>query len=188
MLTWIKQLVAGSAMAMAIGFTGITVTSVAYADDAKPAVTAPAAATTPAAPAAAAAPAPTPNKGDTWMMVSTALVLLMTVPGLALFYGGLTRSKNVLSILMQCLVIFSVISVLWSIYGYSVAFTEGGAFFGGMDRLFLGGMTPDSNAATFSKGVVIPEYVFMAFQAVFATITCCLIIGSFLIMLESTII
>ena len=181
MLTWIKRIVAGGAIATAIGFTGMVGTSVAYAaEEAKPAVTAPAAAATPAAPAATAAPAPTPNKGDTaWMMVSTALVLLMTVPGLALFYGGLTRSKNVLSILMQCMVIFSVITVLWAIYGYSIAFTEGGAFFGGMDRLFLAGMTPDSNAATFSKGIVIPEYVFMAFQAVFATITCCLIIGSF---------
>ena len=181
MLTWIKRIVAGGAIATAIGFTGMVVTSVAYAaEEAKPAITAPAAAATPAAPAATAAPAPTPNKGDTaWMMVSTALVLLMTVPGLALFYGGLTRSKNVLSILMQCMVIFSVITVLWAIYGYSIAFTEGGAFFGGMDRLFLAGMTPDSNAATFSKGIVIPEYVFMAFQAVFATITCCLIIGSF---------
>jgi len=130
---------------MAIGFTGMVVTSVAYAaEDTKPAVTAPAAAATSAAPAATAAPAPTPNKGDTaWMLVATALVLLMTVPGLALFYGGLTRSKNVLSILMQCMVIFSVITVLWAIYGYSIAFTEGGAFFGGMDRLFLAGMTPD---------------------------------------------
>ena len=174
-----KRLIAGSAMALAIGATGIMVTSPAFADDAKPAVSAPAAAAaTPAAPEAA--PALVPNKGDTaWMLVSTALVLLMTVPGLALFYGGLTRSKNILSILMQCMVIFSLITVLWAIYGYSFAFTEGGAFVGGLDRLFLAGMTPDSVAATFSKGVVIPEYVFMAFQAVFATITCCLIIGSF---------
>ena len=179
MLTWMKRLIAGSAMALAIGATGIMVTSPAFADDAKPAVSAPAAAAaTPAAPEAA--PALVPNKGDTaWMLVSTALVLLMTVPGLALFYGGLTRSKNILSILMQCMVIFSLITVLWAIYGYSFAFTEGGAFVGGLDRLFLAGMTPDSVAATFSKGVVIPEYVFMAFQAVFATITCCLIIGSF---------
>ncbi len=178
MLTWMKKLLAGSAMALAIGTTGVMVTSPAFADDAKPAASAPAAAS--AAAAAPAAPAAVPNKGDTaWMLISTALVLLMTLPGLALFYGGLTRSKNILSICMQCFMIFSVITVLWALYGYSIAFTEGGAFFGGLDRLFLGGMTPDSVAATFSKGVVIPEYVFMAFQAVFATITCCLIIGSF---------
>ena len=180
MLTWMKRLVAGGAMALAIGATGVMVTSPAHADEVKkPAVTAPAA--TPAA----AEPAPVLcsekcNKADTaWMMVCTALVLLMTLPGLALFYGGLTRSKNILSICMQCFMVFSLIAVLWSIYGYSFAFTEGGAFLGGLDRLFLAGMNPDSVAATFSKGVVIPEYVFMAFQAVFATITCCLIIGSF---------
>ncbi len=178
MLTWMKRLVAGSAVALAIGAAGVMVTSPAHADEAKkPAVTAPAAAPAAAAPAA---PALVPNKGDTaWMLVSTALVLLMTLPGLALFYGGLTRSKNILSICMQCFMVFSVITVLWALYGYSFAFTEGGAFVGGLDRLFLAGMTPDSVAATFSKGVVIPEYVFMAFQAVFATITCCLIIGSF---------
>ncbi|MBT8535641.1 ammonium transporter [Polynucleobacter paneuropaeus] len=174
MLTWMKRLIAGSAMAMAIGATGVMVSAPVFADSAKPAVSAPAAAP------AAAAPADTVNKGDTaWMLMSTALVLLMTLPGLALFYGGLTRSKNVLSICMQCFMIFSVITVLWSLYGYSFAFTEGGAFIGGTDRLFLAGLTPDSIAATFSKGVGIPEYVFMAFQAVFATITCCLIIGSF---------
>jgi len=173
MLTWMKRLIAGSAMAMAIGATGVMVSAPVFADTAKPAVSAPAA-------APAAAPADTVNKGDTaWMLISTALVLLMTLPGLALFYGGLTRSKNVLSICMQCFMIFSVITVLWSLYGYSLAFTEGGAFIGGTDRLFLAGLTPDSIAATFSKGVGIPEYVFMAFQAVFATITCCLIIGSF---------
>ena len=183
MLTWMKKLLAGGAMALAIGSTGVMVTSPAFAaDEAKPAVAAPAAG---AAAAAPAAPAPVLcsekcNKADTaWMMVCTALVLLMTLPGLALFYGGLTRSKNILSICMQCFMVFSLITVLWAIYGYSFAFTEGGAFIGGLDRLFLGGMTPDSVAATFSKGVVIPEYVFMAFQAVFATITCCLIIGSF---------
>ena len=127
-----------------------------------------------------AADAPVPNKGDTtWMLISTALVLLMTLPGLSLFYGGLTRSKNILSIMMQCIVIFSLITILWVTYGYSLAFTEGSAFIGKFDRLFLAGVTPDTNAATFSKGVVIPEFVFIAFQAVFATITCCLIIGAF---------
>ncbi|MFZ4378168.1 MAG: ammonium transporter [Polynucleobacter sp.] len=173
MLTWMKKLLASGAVALAIGATGVMATTSAFAQEAKPAVAAVAA-------AVAAAPALVPNKADTaWMMICTALVLLMTLPGLALFYGGLTRSKNILSICMQCFMVFSLITVLWAIYGYSFAFTEGGAFIGGLDRLFLGGMTPDSVAATFSKGVVIPEYVFMAFQAVFATITCCLIIGSF---------
>ena len=153
-----------------------------------PAAAAPAAApaeAAPAAAAAAAAPAPVPNKGDTaWMMVSTLLVILMTVPGLALFYGGLVRSKNMLSVLMQVMVTFSLIIVLWMIYGYSLAFTEGNAFVGGFDRLFMKGTWDNvagtfANAATFSKGVVIPEIVFAAFQATFAGITCALIVGSF---------
>jgi ammonium transporter, Amt family len=148
---------------------------------AAPAAAAPAA----AAPAAPAAPAPVPNKGDTaWMMVSTLLVILMTLPGLALFYGGLVRSKNMLSVLMQVMVTFSLITVLWVIYGYSFAFTEGNQFIGGTDRLFLKGIWDNVggtfvNAATFSKGVVIPEIVFAAFQATFAGITCCLIVGAF---------
>ncbi|MES2072934.1 MAG: ammonium transporter [Pseudomonadota bacterium] len=153
---------------------------------AAPAVAAaPAAAADPAAASAAAAPAPTPNKGDTaWMMVSTLLVILMTIPGLALFYGGLVRSKNMLSILMQVFMIFAVIIVLWCIYGYSLAFTEGGKFIGSFDRLFLKGIWDPAKgtfatAATFSKGVVIPEFVFVAFQATFAAITCGLIIGAF---------
>ena len=140
-----------------------------------------------AAPAAEAASAPVlvPNKGDTaWMMVSTLLVILMTVPGLALFYGGLVRSKNMLSVLMQVFVTFSLIVVLWFIYGYSIAFTEGNAYFGGLDRFFMKGIWDNAagtfaNAATFSKGVVIPEIVFAAFQATFAGITCTLIVGSF---------
>jgi Amt family ammonium transporter len=144
---------------------------------------APAAMAAPAA--AAAAPVPVPNKGDTaWMMVSTLLVILMTIPGLALFYGGLVRSKNMLSVLMQVMVTFSMILVLWFIYGYSLAFTEGNAFFGGFDRLFMKGIWDNvagtfANAATFSKGVVIPEIVFAAFQATFAAITCTLIVGAF---------
>jgi Amt family ammonium transporter len=153
----------------------------AAAPAAAPAAAAPAAA--PAAPAAA--PAPTPNKGDVaWMLTCTAFVLLMSVPALALFYGGMVRSKNMLSMLMQVFVVFSLITVLWCIYGYSLAFTEGNAYIGGFDRLFLKG-TFDSvkgefaNAATFSKGVVIPELVFVAFQATFAAITCCLILGAF---------
>ena len=175
MLTWMKRLLAGSAMALAIGATSVMVASPAFADEAKPVAAAAAAAA-----AVATAPALVPNKGDTaWILVCTALVILMTLPGLALFYGGLTRSKNILSVLVQCMFVFALITVLWSLYGYSFAFTEGGAFIGGLDRLFLAGITPDSVAATFSKGIVIPEYVFMAFQAAFATITCCLIVGSF---------
>ena len=137
----------------------------------------------PAAPAAEP-PAPTPNKGDVaWMLTSTALVLLMSVPALALFYGGLVRTKNMLSVLMQVFVVFSLITVLWCIYGYSLAFTEHNAIIGGFDRLFLKGTFNPldgsySNAATFSKGVVLPELVFVAFQATFAAITVCLILGS----------
>ena len=134
-----------------------------------------------AAPAEAApAPAPTANKGDTaWMLVATALVTLMTIPGLALFYGGLVRSKNMLSVLMQVFVIFSLLGVLWVVYGYSLAFTGGGAFIGGLSKAFLSGITTDSMAATFSKGVYIPEYVFVVFQLTFAAITPALIIGAF---------
>jgi len=138
-----------------------------------------------AAPAEAPAAAPVPDKGDTaWMLVATLLVILMTIPGLALFYGGLVRSKNMLSVLMQVMVGFSLIVVLWCLYGYSLAFTEGSKFIGGFSRLFLNG-TFDAAAgsfamaATFSKGVYIPELVFVAFQATFAGITACLIVGSF---------
>ena len=134
-----------------------------------------------AAAAAAAAPAPVPNKGDTaWMLVSTLLVILMTIPGLALFYGGLVRTKNMLSVLTQVFVIFCLISILWVVYGYSLAFTNGGgmnSFIGGLDRLFLKGLTVDSVVETFSKGVVIPEMVFMVFQLTFAAITTALIVG-----------
>jgi Amt family ammonium transporter len=157
----------------------------APAPAASDAAAAPAAAAPVAAASAPAAPALVPNKGDTaWMMVSTMLVILMTVPGLALFYGGLVRSKNMLSVLMQVMVTFSLIVVLWFLYGYSLAFTEGGRFFGGFDRLFMKGVWDNAagtfaNAATFSKGVVIPEIVFAAFQATFAGITGCLIVGAF---------
>ena len=139
-------------------------------------------------PEAAAPAAPTPpkfDKGDNaWMMVATLLVILMTVPGLALFYGGLVRAKNMLSVLMQVLVTFSLIVVLWVIYGYSLAFTEGGSLIGGLDRLMLKGIWDPvagsfAPAATFSKGVYIPELLFAAFQATFAGITCCLIVGAF---------
>lgn len=123
---------------------------------------------------------PAADKGDTaWMMMSTALVLMMAVPGLALFYGGMVRAKNVLSVCMQVFIVFSLMSVLWVLYGYSLAFTQGNAFFGGFDRLFLHGVTPESLAATWSKGVFIPEYVYIAFQCTFAAITPCLIVGAF---------
>ncbi|MGZ3253713.1 MAG: ammonium transporter [Burkholderiaceae bacterium] len=201
-----RFLAAGSLL-LAIGFAPS-----AFADDAAkaaasaPAASAPAAATpaasAPAAPvaaaaaapaasapdAAAAAPAaaaPTPNKGDTaWMMVATVLVILMTIPGLALFYGGLVRTKNMLSVLMQVFVVFALIIVLWCLYGYSLAFTEGGNFIGSFDRVMLKGIWDPAKAtfataATFSKGVVIPEFVFVVFQATFAAITCGLIVGSF---------
>ncbi len=133
--------------------------------------------------AADAAP-PTPDKGDmAWMLTSTALVLLMSVPALGLFYGGLVRTKNMLSVLMQVFVGFSLITVLWCIYGYSLAFTSGNEFIGGLSRLFLSGtFNPVTGAfstiGTFDKGVVLNELVYVGFQATFAAITCCLILGS----------
>jgi Amt family ammonium transporter len=123
--------------------------------------------------------APAPNKGDVaWMLVSTALVLMMSVPALALFYGGMVRAKNMLSMLMQVFVVFSLVTVLWCIYGYSLAVTEGNAIYGGFDRLFLKGAA-ESMAGTFSKATPLPELVFVAFQATFAGITCCLVLGAF---------
>nr|MDP2190052.1 ammonium transporter [Rhodoferax sp.] len=189
----LSLLIGGSAAALAQAPAAAPAAAVAEtkpADAAAPAApAAPAAAATAAALApaasAAAAPAPVPNKGDTaWMMMSTVLVILMIVPGLALFYGGLVRSKNMLSVLMQVMVTFSLIVVLWFVYGYSLAFTEGNAVVGGFDRLFMRGIWDNAagtfaNAATFSKGVVIPEIVFAAFQATFAGITCALIVGAF---------
>jgi ammonium transporter, Amt family len=133
--------------------------------------------------AADAAPA-VPDKGDmAWMLTSTALVLLMSVPALGLFYGGLVRTKNMLSVLMQVFVGFSLITVLWCIYGYSLAFTAGNEFIGGLSRLFLSGtFNPTTGAfstiGTFDKGVVLNELVYVGFQATFAAITCCLILGS----------
>jgi Amt family ammonium transporter len=192
-----RRLFAILALAGAVSLAGLP----AYAQDKpadKPAAAAPAAdakaapdAAKPApeaakpAPAAEAKPAPTPNKGDVaWMLVCTALVIMMSIPALALFYGGMVRAKNMLSVLMQVFVTFSLITVLWCVYGYSLAFTEGNAFFGGFDRLFLGGTFDSAKGefamgATFSKGVVIPELLFVAFQATFAAITCCLIVGAF---------
>ena len=130
--------------------------------------------------AASEAVAAVPNPGNTtWMMISTILVLFMTIPGLALFYGGLVRSKNMLSVLMQVMMIVAVVIIIWVVYGYSFAF--GGStspYWGGLGKLFLAGVTPDSTAATFSDEV-IPEFVFIAFQMTFAAITPALIVGAF---------
>ena len=201
-----RKLIATLALGLAaLGSAGLS--GSAFAEDAAsaPAAASASAETASAAPAAAPAPAaasasaaaesasapaaaastPVANKGDTaWMIVATAFVIMMSIPGLALFYGGLVRSKNMLSVLMQVMVTFSMIVVLWCIYGYSMAFTEGNAFVGGFDRLFMKGLFDPAKgefamAATFSKGVYIPELLFMAFQATFAAITCCLIVGAF---------
>jgi ammonium transporter, Amt family len=192
-----RKLLASLALGLAV--LGFSATSFA-ADDAASAASAPAVATAAAAASAPAADASAPaaaaaastptivetvNKGDTtWMLVSTVLVIMMSIPGLALFYGGLVRSKNMLSVLMQVFVTFSLIVVLWFVYGYSLAFTEGNKFIGGFGRLFLSGIFDQNagtftKAATFSKGVMIPEIAFVVFQATFAAITCCLIVGSF---------
>jgi Amt family ammonium transporter len=175
-----KRILTWLALTLCLAFSGVTL-----AQD-KPAATPDKpAAEAPAAPAAAATPAPVPNKGDVaWMLTSTALVLMMSVPALALFYGGMVRTKNVLSMLMQVFVVFSLVTVLWCIYGYSLAFTEGNAYIGGFDRLFLKGTFDAvkgefSMAATFSKNTPMYELVYVAFQATFAAITCCLILGAF---------
>ena len=174
-----------SLLAAAPAFSADAPAAAAAATEAKADAAPAPAAGAPAAAPAEAAPVLVPNKGDTaWMMVSTILVIMMVVPGLALFYGGLVRSKNMLSVLMQVMVTFSLITVLWFIYGYSLAFTEGNAYIGGLDRLFMKGIWDNAagtfaNAATFSKGVVIPEITFAGFQATFAGITCALIVGSF---------
>jgi len=194
-----NQWIAGAAMLFAFGAAlpaaaqdapkpeAAAVTAPAPAADAAPAVApvaAPAAAVAADAPAAPAAAPVVPHKGDTtWMFIATILVIIMTIPGLALFYGGLVRSKNMLSVLMQVFMVFALIIVLWCLYGYSVAFTEGTAFYGGFDRALLSGIYDPAKgfayAATFSKGVVIPEFIFVAFQGTFAAITCALIVGAF---------
>ncbi len=133
-----------------------------------------------AAPAEEAAAEPVVEKGDVaWMLTSTLLVLLMVVPGLALFYGGMVRSKNVLSVLVQVITVFSLLVVLWIVYGYSLAFSGEGAWLGNLDKLFLKGVTVDTLSATFTDGVSLPEYVFVAFQSTFAGITGALIVGAF---------
>lgn len=171
-----------------VALIGLAATPVSYAEEtvtetitvqettaaeAAPAAEAPAAAE--AAPAAeAAAPAPTLDVGNTaFMIVATVLVILMTIPGLALFYGGLVRQKNMLSVLMQVFVVFSLISVLWAAYGYSMAFSEGNAIVGGLSKAFLSGITTESLSGT------IPEYVFLTFQMIFAALTPGLIVGGF---------
>ena len=186
----IKKIFASLALGLALlGSADLAIAQAASAPAAEAASAPAAAAAAAPAPAAAAAPAdaasapaatPTPNKGDTaWMTVATAFVIMMTIPGLALFYGGLVRSKNMLSVLMQVMMVFCLIFTLWVVYGYSLAFTAGNPFFGTLDKLFLKGMTADSVAATFSKGVYLPEFTFVAFQGTFAAITTCLIVGAF---------
>jgi Amt family ammonium transporter len=160
--------------------TAATAATTTEAAPAAAAAAAPADAAPAAAPAEAAAPAPAVHKGDVaWMMTATLLVIFMAVPGLALFYGGLVRSKNMLSVLMQVMVVFSLISVLWAVYGYSLAFGGEGLIYGNFSKLFLSGVTMDSLSDTFTAEVKLPEYVFIAFQATFAGITCALIVGSF---------
>jgi Amt family ammonium transporter len=192
-----KKLLATLLLGVGLAFGGLTAVAqttteapaaVAAPADAAPAAdaAAPAAAETPAVEAPAAAVAaeeeakPTVDKGDVaWMMLSTLLVVMMAVPGLALFYGGLVRSKNMLSVLMQVMVVFSLITVLWAVYGYSLAFGGEGLIIGNLDKVFLMGITMDSLSDTFTEGVKIPEFIFIAFQATFAGITCALIVGSF---------
>ncbi|KON82375.2 ammonium transporter [Azoarcus sp. PA01] len=162
-----KKLFAMLPAALALGLAG----GAALAQDA---------ATTLAPAAEVAAAAPIVEKGDVaWIMTSTLLVLFMALPGLALFYGGLVRSKNMLSVLMQVMVVFSLIAVLWVFYGYSLAFTEASPFIGSLDKLFLAGVTPDTLADTFTENVKLPEYAFIAFQATFAGITGALVVGAF---------
>ncbi|MDP3251145.1 MAG: ammonium transporter [Hydrogenophaga sp.] len=190
-----KKLIATLFLGLGLAFGGLNAIAQTAAPPEAPAASAPAATEAPAAmpaPAAeapaAAAPAEAPaeavketmDKGDVaWMMISTVLVVLMVVPGLALFYGGLVRSKNMLSVLMQVMVVFSLIVVLWAIYGYSLAFGGEGLIIANLDKVFLLGIKSDTMSATFTPGVVIPELIFVTFQATFAGITCALIVGSF---------
>lgn len=176
-----RKLIASLAFGLAaLGFSGALWAQAASAPAMSSPIAEGASSVTAMAASAAASVAPTVNKGDTaWMMTSTLLVVFMAVPGLALFYGGLVRSKNMLSVLMQVLVVFSLISVLWAVYGYSVAFGGEGAVIGSFSKLFLHGVTVDTLADTFTPSAKLPEYVFIAFQSTFAAITCTLIVGSF---------
>ena len=185
-----KKLIASLALGLSLAFVGLGATAqtaagslpvvvVAQAETSAVPAAAPAMASTTTS-AEPAAPKETVDKGDTtWMMISTVLVIMMVIPGLALFYGGLVRSKNMLSVLMQVMVVFSLISILWAVYGYSLTFGGEGLIVGNLSKAFLMGVTPDSLAATFTPGVMIPEYIFIAFQCTFAGITCALIVGSF---------
>ncbi|MFV0680720.1 ammonium transporter [Ottowia sp.] len=169
-----KKFVFALALCMGLGWS-LGALAQAPADTAAAVQAAGVVAETTAAPEAAA-PAPQVDSGDTaWMLTSTLLVILMVIPGLALFYGGLARSKNMLSVLMQVMCIFSLASLLWAIFGYSLAFSGEGKFFGGFDKLFLKGVTQD----TFGALPTIPEYAFIAFQGTFAAITVALIVGAF---------
>jgi Amt family ammonium transporter len=168
-----KRILAIFFLFISLSFTGFAFAEESTVPAGEPAVES-------AAAPAAEAPAPVPDKGDVaWMIVATVLVILMTIPGLALFYSGMVRAKNALSVLMQVFAVFSLMALLWAIYGYSIAFTEGNAFFGGFGKLFLKGVTPESLAGTFSKGVYVPEYIYIVFQATFAGITPALIVGAF---------
>jgi Amt family ammonium transporter len=181
-----KKLIASIVLGLAaLGIGGAAFAQAASAPEAAASAVAAVAEAASAAASDAPAAAPVANKGDVaWITVATLLVIMMAIPGLALFYGGLVRSKNMLSVLMQVFVTFSLIVVLWCVYGYSLAFTEGNAFIGGFDRLFMKGLFDPvagtfAMGATFSKGVYIPELLFAAFQATFAAITCGLIVGAF---------
>ena len=165
-----KKLVA----TLALGLAALGFSAAAYAQAASAPEAVAAAVAAPAAAASAPAAAPTLSAGDTaWMLTSTMLVILMTIPGLALFYGGLARSKNMLSVLVQVFTIFALITTLWAVYGYSLTFAGGGPIFGSFEKLFLKGITPDTLSGS------IPEYVFVAFQSTFAAITCALVVGSY---------
>ena len=165
-----KKLVA----TLALGLAALGFSAAAYAQAASALEAVASAVAAPAAAASAPAAAPTLSAGDTaWMLTSTMLVILMTIPGLALFYGGLARSKNMLSVLVQVFTIFALITTLWAVYGYSLTFAGGGPIFGSFEKLFLKGITPDTLSGS------IPEYVFVAFQSTFAAITCALVVGSY---------
>ncbi|KQT52038.1 ammonia channel protein [Aureimonas sp. Leaf454] len=166
----------GKILTSAAILAGLAATA-AFAQEAAPAAPAGVAAATEAV---AAAPAMTVDKGDTtWMLISTILVLFMTLPGLGLFYGGLVRAKNMLSVLMQTFTITAVVMIIWVTYGYSLAFTPGNAFVGGLSKMFLAGVDTTTLSESFSKGVAIPELVFVCFQMTFACITPALIVGAF---------
>jgi len=168
-MTFTRPSRAGLVALAVLGLCALGLADAAFADD--------------AAPAAAAAAAPVPNKGDVaWMLTSSALVLMMSIPGLALFYGGLVRTKNMASVLTQVFAIVSMIGVTWTIYGYSMAFSDGGSWthlIGGFSKAFMHGVDANSTAATFSNGVVIPEFAYFVFQMTFAMITPALIVGAF---------